>query len=85
MKTSGTTELNSFYPIRPECQNDVPATRFKPRVRFSAQNYVLFLLITFLIVCQFYLTPNAPVQLMLYGMAALVCFPIECDNLLTDY
>lgn len=31
MKSSGTTELNSFYPIRPECQADVPTTRFKPR------------------------------------------------------
>ncbi|XP_061367481.1 uncharacterized protein LOC133310548 isoform X2 [Gastrolobium bilobum] len=31
MKSSGVTELNSFYPIRPECQADVPATRFKPR------------------------------------------------------
>lgn len=31
MKSSGTTELNDFYPIRPECQADVPTTRFKPR------------------------------------------------------
>ncbi|KAK7267422.1 hypothetical protein RIF29_20096 [Crotalaria pallida] len=31
MKSSGATELNSFYPIRPECLNDVPPTRFKPR------------------------------------------------------
>ncbi|KAK2401493.1 hypothetical protein P8452_08192 [Trifolium repens] len=31
MKNSGTTELNDFYPIRPECIADVPATRFKPR------------------------------------------------------
>ncbi|KAK7355945.1 hypothetical protein VNO80_15210 [Phaseolus coccineus] len=31
MKSSGTTELNAFYPIRPECQGDVPAPRFKPR------------------------------------------------------
>ncbi|PNY05303.1 TBC1 domain family member 15-like protein [Trifolium pratense] len=30
-KNSGTTELNDFYPIRPECIADVPATRFKPR------------------------------------------------------
>jgi len=34
MKSSGTTELNAFYPIRPECQADVPAPRFKPRVSF---------------------------------------------------
>ncbi|KOM35166.1 hypothetical protein LR48_Vigan02g131600 [Vigna angularis] len=31
MKSAGTTELNAFYPIRPECQADVPAPRFKPR------------------------------------------------------
>lgn len=31
MKSSGTTELNAFYPIRAECQGDVPAPRFKPR------------------------------------------------------
>ncbi|KEH42494.1 putative Rab-GTPase-TBC domain-containing protein [Medicago truncatula] len=31
MKRSGTTELNDFYPIRPECKADVPTTRFKPR------------------------------------------------------
>ncbi|KAL2992209.1 hypothetical protein AAZX31_10G036700 [Glycine max] len=31
MKSSGTTELNTFYPIKAECQADVPATRFKPR------------------------------------------------------
>ncbi|XP_019433050.1 PREDICTED: TBC1 domain family member 15 [Lupinus angustifolius] len=31
MMSSGATELNTFYPIRPECQNDVPVTRFKPR------------------------------------------------------
>ncbi|XP_047172777.1 rab GTPase-activating protein 22-like isoform X1 [Vigna umbellata] len=34
MKSAGTTELNAFYPIRPECQADVPAPRFKPRVSF---------------------------------------------------
>lgn len=31
MKSSGATELNAFYPIKPECVADVPATRFKPR------------------------------------------------------
>ncbi|KAK7345750.1 hypothetical protein VNO77_16361 [Canavalia gladiata] len=31
MKSSGATELNAFYPIRPECEADVPTTRFKPR------------------------------------------------------
>ncbi|KAK7393380.1 hypothetical protein VNO78_21933 [Psophocarpus tetragonolobus] len=31
MKSSGTTELNAFYPIKPECQADVPTTHFKPR------------------------------------------------------
>ncbi|CAI8602804.1 unnamed protein product [Vicia faba] len=31
MKRSGTRELSDFYPIRPECQADVPTTRFKPR------------------------------------------------------
>ncbi|XP_057428017.1 rab GTPase-activating protein 22-like isoform X2 [Lotus japonicus] len=31
MRSSGTTELNTFYPIRPECQADAPTTRFKPR------------------------------------------------------
>ncbi|XP_020223192.1 TBC1 domain family member 15 isoform X1 [Cajanus cajan] len=31
MKSGGATELNTFYPIKPECVADVPATRFKPR------------------------------------------------------
>ncbi|KAI4301073.1 hypothetical protein L6164_034389 [Bauhinia variegata] len=31
MKSAGATELDAFYPIRPECQEDVPKTRFKPR------------------------------------------------------
>ncbi|XP_027365914.1 TBC1 domain family member 15 isoform X4 [Abrus precatorius] len=31
MKSSGATELNTFYPIREECQADVPTTHFKPR------------------------------------------------------
>ncbi|KAE9589916.1 putative Rab-GTPase-TBC domain-containing protein [Lupinus albus] len=31
MMKSGATELDTFYPVRPECQNDVPHTRFKPR------------------------------------------------------
>ncbi|KAL1329905.1 hypothetical protein HN51_047090 [Arachis hypogaea] len=30
-RSSGATELNDFYPIRPECQADAPAPRFKPR------------------------------------------------------
>ncbi|XP_028777055.1 TBC1 domain family member 15 [Neltuma alba] len=30
-KADGTTELDAFYPIRPECIADVPKTRFKPR------------------------------------------------------
>ncbi|PIN04709.1 Ypt/Rab-specific GTPase-activating protein GYP7 [Handroanthus impetiginosus] len=29
---SATEELNSYYPTRPECQADVPKTRFKARV-----------------------------------------------------
>ena len=41
MKSSGTTELNDFYPIRPECQSDVPTTRFKPRVRFFGAKRML--------------------------------------------
>jgi len=45
MKRSGTTELNDFYPIRPECKADVPATRFKPRVK------LLFLYIKCFILC----------------------------------
>lgn len=32
MKRSSDAELNTFFPIRPECQADVPKTRFKPRV-----------------------------------------------------
>ncbi|KAI9122017.1 hypothetical protein K1719_006706 [Acacia pycnantha] len=31
LKRTGTTDLNVFYPIRPECEADVPTTRFKPR------------------------------------------------------
>ncbi|KAF7818448.1 TBC1 domain family member 15-like [Senna tora] len=30
-KGGGATELDAFYPIRPECKADVPQTRFKPR------------------------------------------------------
>ncbi|XP_031385655.1 TBC1 domain family member 15 [Punica granatum] len=29
--TSGAAELEQFYPVRPECRNDVPKPRFKPR------------------------------------------------------
>ncbi|KAK8717942.1 hypothetical protein V6N13_045192 [Hibiscus sabdariffa] len=28
----GTEELETFYPIRPECLGDIPKTRFRPRV-----------------------------------------------------
>lgn len=28
---AGTTNLDDFYPVRPECQADVPKTHFKPR------------------------------------------------------
>ncbi|KAJ7972624.1 TBC1 domain family member 15 [Quillaja saponaria] len=31
MKKAGTTELDAFYPIRSECQDDAPKTHFKPR------------------------------------------------------
>lgn len=31
MKKASTAELETFYPIRPECQEDVPKTRFKLR------------------------------------------------------
>ncbi|XP_024019171.1 TBC1 domain family member 15 [Morus notabilis] len=31
MKKASTAELETFYPIRPECQKDVPKTRFKLR------------------------------------------------------
>ncbi|KAL2323413.1 hypothetical protein Fmac_027792 [Flemingia macrophylla] len=31
MRSGGATELNAFYPIKPECIADVPPTRFKPR------------------------------------------------------
>ncbi|XP_028765498.1 TBC1 domain family member 15 [Neltuma alba] len=31
LKRTGTTDLNVFYPIRSECEADVPTTRFKPR------------------------------------------------------
>ncbi|KAE8681759.1 Ypt/Rab-GAP domain of gyp1p superfamily protein isoform 5 [Hibiscus syriacus] len=30
-KKAGTEELETFYPIRPECVADMPKTRFKPR------------------------------------------------------
>ncbi|XP_021630025.1 rab GTPase-activating protein 22 isoform X2 [Manihot esculenta] len=30
-KSGGGEELGAFYPIRPECQEDAPRTRFKPR------------------------------------------------------
>ncbi|GMI66428.1 hypothetical protein like AT2G20440 [Hibiscus trionum] len=30
-KKAGTEELETFYPVRPECVPDIPRTRFKPR------------------------------------------------------
>ena len=30
--TAAATELDAFYPIRPECQADIPKTRFKIKV-----------------------------------------------------
>ncbi|KAM6545997.1 hypothetical protein CsatB_026733 [Cannabis sativa] len=33
MRKASTTELEVFYPIRTECQEDVPKTRFKLEVR----------------------------------------------------
>lgn len=32
MKNSSSEELDSYYPVRPECLADVPKTRFKARV-----------------------------------------------------
>uniref|UniRef100_A0A5B6ZZD0 Putative GTPase-activating protein gyp7-like isoform X1 n=1 Tax=Davidia involucrata TaxID=16924 RepID=A0A5B6ZZD0_DAVIN len=32
MKNSATGESNSYFTVRPECQGDVPKTRFKPRI-----------------------------------------------------
>lgn len=32
MKKSGGSELEEFYPVKPECRNDVPKPRFRPRV-----------------------------------------------------
>jgi len=34
MWKSGGEDLQGFYPVRPECQPDVPRTRFKSRVPF---------------------------------------------------
>lgn len=35
MKNSSSEELDSYYPVRPECLADVPKTRFKARVCFT--------------------------------------------------
>lgn len=32
MRRSSGPELDTFFPVRPECLADVPKTRFKPRV-----------------------------------------------------
>lgn len=40
-KSGGGEELGAFYPIRPECQEDAPRTRFKPRVRLYASCFLL--------------------------------------------
>lgn len=32
MKNSSSEELDTYYPVRPECLADVPKTRFKARV-----------------------------------------------------
>lgn len=31
MKNPASVELESYFPVRPECQEDIPKTRFKPR------------------------------------------------------
>jgi len=49
MKRSGTTELNDFYPIRPECKADVPTTRFKPRVKLLFLSQMHFYIKCFIV------------------------------------
>lgn len=41
MKNSGSGELEAFFPLRPECQADVPKTRFKPRVGTSLNSLLV--------------------------------------------
>lgn len=69
MKSSGATELNAFYPIKPECVADVPATRFKPRVSFCFSSNAF--LSHFLLLGQLILITNVPI----WNDCALVLVP----------
>lgn len=51
MRKASTAELDVFYPIRPECQVDVPKTRF--RLRVCPFHFILFANILFSFITQF--------------------------------